>query len=261
MERWRQYRHPKIYRSQIEVARRPKARASWKPSRQAFLGGLVVAVIGFLAWAVLGSGYFSVEKVVAQGEVTPALEAGLKDLEGRHILFVRDNQLFADLQQVDPALAELKVARGIPNEIRVHIKRRHPAFIWQSGETRWAIDGDGVAFPVNDPSVAEGRPVIIDRRAQPVEAGRRLLSPKFVHFIDQAFSKTPTSIGGRVERAEVDETTFYVYLVTEWGWSVILDTTRPLEGQLASLETVLRDYRPQIKEYIDLRVIGRAYLK
>lgn len=259
MEQWRQYRHPKVYQSELR-----KERKTRKPVRitrgMIALAGAAVAIIAG-GWLFLWSGYFSIKTIKASGEVTPALQTGLDSYKGTSILFFKENELFKRLQGIDPALASIQVVRGFPDQLQVTILRRHPALVWQSGTTQWAIDEEGVAFPVTDPSVLIGRPLVVDRRSQPVTAYKQLLAPEFVTFIEQAFDQTPAAVGGKIVRAEVDETTFYVYLVTEWNWSVILDTSRPIEGQLANLELLLKDHRGDIHEYVDLRIAGRAYVK
>lgn len=259
MEQWRRYRHPHVYRGPTAPQRRSRRQLRLSRGSLAVLAGLVaVAAAG---WLLFGSGYFTIRTVQASGEVTPKLQAGLDDLKGTSILFFKERNLMSRLQAIDPAVSQVQVVRGFPDQIHVTITRRHPALVWQSGNTQWAIDDQGVAFPINDPSVTAGRPLIVDRRDQPVQAGQKLVAPEFVRFVTQAFAQAPAAIGGRVVRAEVDETTFYIYLITEWNWSIILDTTRPVEGQLANLTLLLKDHRADIHQYVDLRIAGRAYVQ
>ncbi len=259
MEQWRQYRHPKIYRQELRREQKPKRQI--RITRGMIVAAGIIVALMALIWLVVGSGYFAIKTIKASGEVTLNLEAGLGQLKGQSIIFFKERKLFSQLQSIDPALSEIHVARGFPDQLQVQIVRRHPALVWQSGTTQWAIDEQGVAFPINDPSVIAGRPVVVDRRNQPVEASKKILAPEFVRFVSHTFEQAPSILGGKVQRAEVDETTFYIHLVTEWNWSVLLDTTRPVEGQLASLELLLKDHRQDIHEYVDLRIVGRAYVK
>ena len=87
------------------------------------------------------------------------------------------------------------------------------------------------------------------------------MTADFVRFVQDAGQDIPTLIGGRLRYGEIDETTIHVRFVTEWGWAVILDSTRPLAGQLQNLELVIKDHREQIHEYVDLRLKGWAYAK
>lgn len=257
MERWRKYRHPGVYQTRLErIGRVRRIRLAAKQVRLAAFG------VGVLAcwWLVGVSPMFRIEKVILKGETTEAMNAAVERFSGRNLISLSEEDVFALLSAIDPSVATVGVAKGFPRQLELLVSRRHPALVWQVGDERWALADDGIVFPF-DPTTASGRPTIIDRRAQPVVKGQRLVSPEFVKFVTGGAEHLPPMMAGRLVLGEIDETTFQLVWVTEWGWKIILDTTRPLAGQLANLELVLRDHRQEIREYVDLRLEGWAYLK
>ncbi len=260
MEHWRRYRHPQVYRTEARPKKQPLRLLTWRPTRQWLMVIAVLLVAIGLVWLVTASALFRIADVVVLGEATPAIDDALHDLIGRNLLFLKEHELLTDLMATDPSLASLHIVRGFPDHLQVVIARRHPVLVWQVGETAWAIDPSGVAFGL-DPTTSVGIPRIIDSRGQPVSAGEQLLSVDFVAFVEKAFAQGPLVIGGAIDHGEVGETTFHLSLVTEWGWTIVVDTTRPIDGQYANLGLLLAQHRADIHTYVDLRLAGKAYVK
>ncbi|MEK7461210.1 MAG: hypothetical protein AAB647_03295 [Patescibacteria group bacterium] len=259
MERWRQYRQPDIIYRTTTKTDRPR-RWRWRLARRfGRRTGIAVGLMG-LVWLILWSPVFAIRDVVLAGETTASLENMSNQLLGRNLITLSEGHVYRDFLKAEPSLASLRLTRGFPHQLQIHFERRHPALIWIVGETRWAVDEEGIVFPY-DSVTGDGRPPVIDRRAQPAAAGQKIVTADFVRFVQDAGQDIPTLIGGRLRYGEIDETTIHVRFVTEWGWAVILDSTRPLAGQLQNLELVIKDHREQIHEYVDLRLKGWAYLK
>lgn len=255
MKGWRSYRHSHIYSERETYSRR-----RWRLSRPfRWVLGLMGLVVG-LGWFIFDSPVFAIETISLSGELTPALTERLMTLKGQNLFRISEANLTTKLQEIEPTVSSLRLTRGLPNELQVTVTRRHPALIWQVGEVLWALDEQGVAFAL-DPTLAPGIPQVIDHRAPTVTAGVELIPPSIVSFIRQVFGEVPSRIGGKLVRAEVDETVVSIKLITEWGWAIYLETTRPLIPQLDNLAIVLRDYRDQIHEYVDMRLPGWGYVK
>lgn len=258
MERWRRYRHPHIYRESVSVTRQPR-RFLWRPSRRVFLATLIALGVVAGVWLITASSVFAINQIQLAGEVTPAVNERLQQLQGKNIFLLREDRIFQDALVADPALASLRIARGFPQRLQITTARRHPALLWQVGEQTWAIDQAGVVFPV-DPSTANGVTKVIDKRALPVTPGEQVLAPGFVQFTLAAVGQTQSAISGRILHAEVDETTFHLRLVTEWGWAILLDTNRSALTQADQLQLILAEHRDKIHDYVDLRIPGWAYI-
>lgn len=258
MERWRRYRNPQIYRAETKVPQ--TKRFFFRPTRPMGIGVAIVITLGLLLWVVAGSTVFKIKTMNIAGEAIPTLEDALQTLSGRNLLFIQEEAIFTELLVIDPSLKSIRFVRGFPDHLQIVVERRHPVLVWEVNNTQWAVDMAGVAFTL-DPTTADGIPKVVDSRGQPVTVGERLISPDFVAFTREAFLQSPEIVGGKIIQAEIGETTFHIGLRTEAGWKIILDSTRPLEGQLENLRLLLADYRGDIHEYVDLRLAGWAYIK
>lgn len=255
MEKWRSYRHSKIYRE-------PKKPASWRIRFSPKLRlSLIVAVIGLgLIWVVFWSPIFAVKTILLQGELTQPVTENLMTLAGRNLFLLSEREITTQLLSVESMIADVHLTRGFPSELRVAVTRRHPALVWQTADKLLAIDQTGVAFTY-DSTLADGIPRVADYRGQPINPGDIPLKPEIITFIQSTFTELPSRIGGAITGAEIHETPVSIKFVTEWGWAVYLDSSRPLMGQLENLTLVLRDHRDTIHEYVDMRVEGWAYAK
>lgn len=255
MHKWRTYRHSEIYREQL-----PKKRFRVVIPTKLRTVVLGLGLVAFGVWLFMWSPVFRVKAVLPQGELTDAVTTNLLALAGQNLFRVSESQVLAQLRQIEPTVARVLFTRGFPNELHVTVSRHHPALIWQTGETNWAVDEEGVVFQF-DPTLADGIPRVIDRRNPQVGVGQQFVSPELVADIRTAFAELPSRLGGAVSHGEIEETTRSLKLVTEWGWGVYVDTYRPLPGQFENFGLVMRDYRDQVHEYVDLRLEGWAYVK
>ena len=255
MQKWRTYRHSEIYREQTS-----KKKFRWViPAKLRLVFGFVGVTVAFI-WLVLWSPVFQIKLVLPQGELTESITMSVQSLVGQNLFRVSESAVLAELKKIEPTVARVLFTRGFPNELHVTVSRHHPALIWQVGETNWAVDGDGMIFQF-DPTLADGIPRIIDKRNQEIAVGQVFISPELVLDIQTAFAELPSRLGGSVMYGEIEETVWSLKLVTEWGWGVYVDTHRPLPGQFENFGLVMRDYREQIHEYVDLRLEGWAYVK
>ena len=49
--------------------------------------------------------------------------------------------------------------------------------------------------------------------------------------------------------------------MTVEGWQAILDSSSSLQNQISALAQVVKNNRADLKEYVDVRVEGVAYIK
>jgi hypothetical protein len=106
-----------------------------------------------------------------------------------------------------------------------------------------------------------GLPKVIDKKNFSVSPGKKLVSPNFIAFIVNINQGFFNAVNIKPLDFEVDETTFDVVLRTEAGFYVKLNSLRSSKKQLENLKLVLVNKRPEIKEYVDIRIDGWAYYK
>ena len=205
-----------------------------------------------------------------EGNPTEESKKEIEKLRGQNILWLSVTRPESEIKQKQPNIKELQILRGIPDTLRVKLVERQPTLIWQVGETWFTLDPYGFIFRKeiiqknsDNTLVYPGTdlPVVVDTTGLAVGVGQTIIRPEFITFIHGLKDRLPKEFGLKLVRAEVTETTFNVTAVTDAGWNILFDTTRPLDNQLRTLSGVLASKRGEIHQYIDVRVRGWVYYK
>jgi hypothetical protein len=138
----------------------------------------------------------------------------------------------------------------------VSVKERQQALLWQSNGKAYLVDRQGYAFSSSGP-----RPElvsVVDSTNLPVDVGKQVVGGSFIKTLEE-IQKGMQGIGLKVVSFQIPETTFEIRAVTDQGWYALFDTTRNVSFQAEALKQALGTGKP--REYADLRVPGRVYLK
>jgi cell division septal protein FtsQ len=134
---------------------------------------------------------------------------------------------------------------------------------WNSGGVTYALDAGGKIIGLLS-EVGSNVPVVTDSTNLPVKVGDTVAPARFVTFSTTLATNLPKETGIAISSLRVTDTTSELYVVTNKGYQLKLDTTRGVEEQLADLKQVLATLSTQKKtpaEYIDLRIANKAYWK
>jgi cell division septal protein FtsQ len=204
----------------------------------------------------------SVQSTTRQSEITREAQAIVaSNWAESNLLTLSGNRLSTQLLAVDPMIKTATVSKYWPNRISVKITLKQPSLGWTSGNQSFLLDRDGTvigAFPTG-----QALPVVQDNSNLPVQLGQRVVSSQFVGFTtDVAAAMARLKLGPA--KLEVKDTTADLYATTTAGYQLIFDTSRSSVDEIADLQTILTALAAQKKQasqYIDLRVVGRAYYK
>lgn len=222
-----------------------------------------IGALGGLVWLLIGSDVFTIRTVVIEGSVNGAIRSSLEQLKGTNLIVLSTGQLERSLPTGQSSLKLLHLVKGFPDTLRVNVSVRSPVLGWQSGDQRVLIDGDGVAFTLEDSvsnSAAE-LPNVVDRRAQPVTLGTVIVPRAFVRFVAELNPAVAARTGRTVQELSIDETTRAIDVRIDVPLTIRFSTSRSVTTQLDALSAVLDRYRDQIHESVDLRVEGRVFYK
>ncbi|MCA9388338.1 cell division protein FtsQ/DivIB [Candidatus Berkelbacteria bacterium] len=257
--RQHKYLHPKIY---------SKTRAN-KPKKKiiipkfVWLALVVVSFIGGLSWFVFGSDYFLVKEIRVVGSITPEVEAAIDGLHGEHLLTYSTVGMTKNLKKTQGSIRRLEISKGLPSTLLIDVVLRKPVLIWRTNGKDYLIDKDGVIYnaDVDELKSNHNLPLIEDTMKQPVAVGSPIVTKPFVEFITELNDQFSDSFPISITKFVVRETTFEVELHTDKGWYVLFDTNRLVKPQLDGLKDVFEKFGLEIKEYVDLRIEGKAYFK
>jgi cell division septal protein FtsQ len=179
----------------------------------------------------------------------------------QNLLTLDSSRLVADLLRTDPMIKTAEVQRRWPQGLNLVVTLKQPSLGWMSGNQTYLLDRDGSAIGALPAGTV--LPVVVDGSNLPVALGQRVTTARFVGFTtDLAMALTGLKLAPT--RYEVRDTTLDLYVTTNKGYRLILDTTRPAAEEASDLSTLLTFLGKQGKapaEYIDLRIAGKAYYK
>ena len=233
---------------------------------------LTILIFGSLFYVVVISSLFKVKKIQVTGEQTlteDSIRSQVENIVGssffnQNILFISADQIDKQLKKDNYQIASTKINRIPFNTIKVTITEQKPSIIWKSGNTTSILAEDGRAYagqPTEE--LLKRLPMVIDSTNLPVKAGEKTVPDTFVKFVSDINSALPSN-GIKVANYEIQDTTTEIYAVTNSGYKIRLDTTRPVKEQITDLVTVLDQLKKQNKkvgEYIDLRINGKVFYK
>jgi len=220
---------------------------------------LYLVVIIFVFYVVFFSSYFKIKSIEIDGVKSVEISDYLhRTLVGKNIVLFQTGSYLRDLVKEFPVLAEANIVRGLPNTIKVNVSERDQVLIWCNAAGCFNIDTYGYAYEkVEKPT---DKVVLIDDGNVEVKDGARVTTPQFIAFFLDAIKQLDAS-GIKVKEARISETTFKVAFVTQDGWQAIFDSSSSLVNQVSSVVQVVKDNRADLKEYVDVRVQGIAYIK
>ena len=248
--------------------------------------GKYYALILFIAtiYFFFFSGYFHVVNLkitgthyLSEDQVKPIAEEFIKSrkwfvLPQDNLILTDTNRLHQDIQQSlsnQLALASLEIQKDYPDTININIIERIPSLTWVTNNIRYYLDLNGyVASRVEvEEELDANFPKIYDLANQEVTLGQEILSTEFVSFVFAVFGQWQERINGE---QSIDSFHYNgeelpdLWLRSQAGWRVYLDSTRSAEEQITEAGLILQEYFRDSRDnldYIDVRLPDKVYYK
>lgn len=228
----------------------------WRPIFRIILVSIIVAV-GI--WA-LYSPIFTVRSIAVEGTNNVSQEFVMDQIP-LHLNLWRFpvRKLETTIHRSSPYIADVAIYRGIPDAIRVVVVERTLTADWQTGGKHFLLGLDGTVVASGDPPTAMLK--IVDTQNLEPTPGQSVVTPGFIQFALALANAFEPTIGVHLKQLEIGATTFDVTAVPETGPKIILESSRRPDVQLHAAKEVMDQFKDGIKEYIDMRVPGKAYYK
>jgi cell division septal protein FtsQ len=191
-----------------------------------------------------------------------AREGARKQWFGSNTLFLNAGALQDYIEKAEPGVKTAKLHRSGLHGIDINVTERQPTLNWKTGGAVYLLDADGTVIGPSK-GIYVKLPTVIDSNNLPVKVGDRVAPTTFITFTSQMVARLPEA-GLSATEISVPQTTSEVYIKTNKGYTLKLDTTRGVEGELADLKAVQAQLVKAKKapvEYIDLRIEHKAYYK
>jgi cell division protein FtsQ len=172
-------------------------------------------------------------------------------LEGLSVFWV-DPSAVAGRVETLPNVRAAHVKVRLPAQVIISVEERTPEIVWQTGETLWWVDGEGIIFPPR--ADLSGALTIVDTDAQPVSPGQAL----DLSIIEAALSLR--RLLPELPAMSYSRTTGISFITGE-GWPVYLGDGRNMDAKLTILVTLRKDLmaRGVSPQFIDVRFVERPF--
>lgn len=249
------FRQPKIY-----------ARTSQDKITQINKGlvWLIIIITGLaaLGWWLFYSNFFRIKNIEISGTLNEEVKQEIEKFRGKNILLFSITQLDKKLFTSQSSIEELNIIKGIPNTIKVEVLVRRPQIRWKTQDKIYFIDEQGIAFNLEGPNEELDKLVLVeDSRNLKIELGKKVLARDFVEFVKELPTKISESTQKEIENIKINETTLHLEIQLRNSFRILFDTTGNLDEQIYLLKKIKEAHESDIKEYVDLRVEGKAYYK
>lgn len=253
----RKYRSPKIYGV---TQRGEKKKIKISPVFVKII--LLLIVVFLIIYYLFFSSQFRIKEIIVEGNSLVSKEDIINVLpQQQNIFLFKINQDRELILTKFPEISQVEIYRGIPDAIKIVVLERENKIVWQTGNEMYFVSTEGDTTRKISQSEAGNLPVVSDTKNLAVKPGSRLVSPNFVAFITNIYSAFQSEDNIKPVNFEVTETTFNVNLKTDAGFYIKLNSLRSSQKQLSDLKLILAQHRPDIHEYVDLRIDGWAYYK
>lgn len=159
----------------------------------------------------------------------------------------------ADLLQEHPLVAKAEVSPLPPNRVQIEITERIPVAVWQSEETCYFVDSEGVLFDLREP--LERLPIIHDKGITPMNKEDQI-DPIIIRTVQELSLLMP-------ERNEFEwKPDLGIFFTTEEEWQVIFGDYTRLRTKVATFRSFIKQHDPATKIlWLDLSVPKKPYIR
>lgn len=248
------------------------------------LGALILVPLCLLVWLIFFTDIFVIQAVTVTDARPHTTEATRQIIEqhladhplNKNIFFVQSDVLEDSIESALPQVRTVHIARKLPATIKAIIQEKAAALLLLSNAQYYFVDDQGIVYEEARLETLPGTLLPTVKNNDPnsiVTIGVPVVAPSFVQFVRFVEHELPPVAGGgtatpAITVAEIripSLSTREVHFLLTNNWVIRFDVTRPPEGQLETLEKLLRGTIPveeqQRLDYIDLRIPDRVYYK
>jgi cell division protein FtsQ len=171
-------------------------------------------------------------------------------LDSQSVFWIDPAQIAANVSRL-PNVRAAQVKVSLPAKVTIVVEERLPMLVWQTGQTVWWVDGEGLVVPPR--SEITGQLLVIDDNARDLKANDQI-APTVMRGLNRLRLLRP-------DLHEVHYSQAYGLIIsTTEGWPAYLGDGEDMETKLAVLEAVRYDLRargdPPV--FIDVRYPSRV---
>jgi cell division protein FtsQ len=242
------------------TAARPRLKVApvlkfWQGQGAKLVGLVALALLGWAFYTLFSEPRFFVYGAKIRGNVAISAHEiyTVSGIDNQSIFWVNPGKVVERITSM-PNIKSTTVSIALPAQVMIEVVERRPELLWQTGETVWWVDHEGMIVPPK--SDVSGMLRIIDDDLQPLEPG---------YQIDSTIVE-----GAQTLRMLVPDVSVIRYsrlqgltVATPEGWPVYLGDGSEIKAKLVVLTTLLADLKDRniTPVSIDVRDPMRPFYK
>lgn len=227
----------------------------WQPLASKLLAVFLAALAGWAIYAIFDSPNFYVYDVEVQGNMAITTQEiyASSELDGLSVFWVDPDSVARRVERL-PNVKSAEVSVRLPAQVTITVEERMPELVWQTGDSHWWVDGEGIILPAR--AELPDALTIIDTDAQPVSAGQAL-DASMIEAAQSLRRLLPELPVMHYSRATG------ISFTTGEGWPVYLGDGRDMDAKLTILVNLRKDLlaRGVTPEFVDVRFVERPFYR
>jgi len=263
---------------QGRVRKTPKVfGSSYQPVRQSTSAGvnplpfIRFVVLALILYGITRLPIFAISDVTVEGTNNAELAKSLTELEGTSIFSGKIAAKKQEWYQKDSSLADIICRKGLPSSLHCQVRTRVPSLVWVTNGKEYLVDENGVLYAEKSSNQQLDVPFIEDRLNTAAALGNEVASGDVIGQVVKLKTRL-NERGIHTERFFIQDSLYQLGVtITQYpgpnGEEVKRNlltyfiTTQPLEAQVKTLQTLLKERGPAVTERVDLRVPGYVYYR
>lgn len=216
--------------------------------RGAMLSGLALLLgLGYILYLLFSDPSFFIYTAQIQGNV--AVSGGeiyaASDIDSQSIFWIDPAAVVERVSRL-PNIKSATVSLALPANVTIEVVERRPELLWQTGETIWWVDEEGIIVPPKDD--LSGMLRIVDDERRLIQAGAQI-EADIVRGAQTLRLLAPDVSVVRYSRQRG------LMVATPEGWPVYLGNGDEIKAKLVVLTALLADLNEQeiTPAFIDIR--------
>ena len=249
------YRPPKVFN---EYNQTPQGNKKKFPRFLKILIVFIILAIGLIV-LIYYTSLFNINKIFVENDQNGEIAKLLQSYQGQNLILLDTAKIKKDIKDAFPNLENIKVIKGLPNSLKLSYEEFTPEIVWKTQGKTYLVNQFGEIFrEVEGDSTL---PIVVDNKDLAVTMKDQVVTTNFINFINQITDKINGQKDYKIIYFEINETVFQINAVTDLGWYIKFDTTRPFVDQIDALNKFLAEKKNEVHEYVDVRVEGKVFYK
>jgi cell division protein FtsQ len=228
----------------------------WQARGTKLTGLLVLVLLGWAFYTLFSEPRFFVLGAEINGNVAVSTQEiyQISDIDSQSIFWINPAEVVEQITSI-PNIKSASVSVALPGEVVINVVERRPELLWQSGDTIWWVDQEGIIVPPkNETDIGMLR--IVDDDLQQLEAGYQI-DPAIVEGAQTLHLLVPEVSVMRYSRSQG------LAVSTPEGWPVYLGDGSEIKAKLVVLTALLADLKERniTPVMIDVRDPLRPFYK